>query len=123
MDTHLRDAPVVIYMIRCLDRYKIGRSSNPKRRIANVIRQQAYEAECWAVGEFRDASETEAQLHRELKAAGLQRKGEWFELAPADAEKVAAWINRGDGNPPVRDLDALRKRLKIVEQLIDGRPA
>jgi hypothetical protein len=82
MDTPPRAGPPVIYMIRCLDRYKIGISSTPKRRIANVIRQQAYAAECWAVGEFRDAPETESHLHRELEAAGLQHRGEWVVFGP-----------------------------------------
>ena len=74
-----------VYILRSLERYKIGYTGNlqtMKRRIIILGNMNAYGAEPVLILRSRRAHNLEVELHKQY--APVRVNGEWFELTPDD---------------------------------------
>jgi len=85
----------MIYLAKAGDFYKVGTSSNPAKRVAEI--QTCCPLEVRLIGEWRGEYEEEAQIHAMI--VDKRVRGEWYDL---DAEDVAA-IGRVLSRPDLRD--------------------
>lgn len=75
-----------VYVLKCGDLYKIGKSDKPGRRLKSM--QLPQPAELIASFESTDAHALEKKLHKQFKE--FRTHGEWFKLPQAS---VAALLN------------------------------
>ena len=78
-----------IYIIRSLNRYKIGYTGNLKtmeRRLAVLSTLNAYGIDKVLILRSRRAHNLEVQLHRQFQH--IRVNGEWFELTLEDVECI-----------------------------------
>lgn len=87
-DPKERDENGYIYLIRCVDRYKIGKSNDPISRFRKLSAQAAYRLEILKVVRVRSMTKSETELHRRYEAKRAQ--GEWFNLDPSDVDEILA---------------------------------
>lgn len=83
-----------VYFIRCLDRVKIGFSTQPLLRLAKINTDAPHP--CELLGFVSSNSFTEAELHKKFSSA--QVHGEWFELSP----EISSFISEYSFLAPVR---------------------
>lgn len=93
-----------IYLIRDIDTdyYKIGKSDDPARRLAELIKQATLQSTpnnyellaAWLCPESK-----ERELHKRFKDIGLHIRGEWFDLrglfrtSLSDTERAVRWMS------------------------------
>lgn len=73
-----------IYAIRCMDRVKIGFSTDPASRLVKIRADNAYE--CRLLGVVPGDTDYEAELHKRFSEYHV--RGEWFTLKGEVAEFV-----------------------------------
>jgi Meiotically up-regulated gene 113 len=82
-----------VYLFRsCADPAlcKIGRSSNPRRRLKQVQKGVGASLELVHLIPTTDMFRLEHELHERFAAQRLSKTGEWFRLEPAHAELIGA---------------------------------
>ena len=75
-----------VYVLKAGPFYKIGKTTNVTRRIAELAIQLPFPVELFKVINSDDASGSEKQLHHDY--ARYRRNGEWFELP----DESAMWL-------------------------------
>lgn len=80
--------PGYVYLAQAkgLQRFKIGRSSNPVERGAKLKRQSPVPVEVIWASYFDDCRKTEVELHDIFSSKRVH--GEWFELSNEDVNKI-----------------------------------
>lgn len=72
-----------VYLFKCNDRYKIGRTKNPTKRLAKMAGAiMPFKIERLHAIPCKDACATETELHRRF--ADKREQGEWFNLTEED---------------------------------------
>jgi hypothetical protein len=103
----------MIYFARCEDMngyIKIGRATNPRKRISDLRNGCPYEVILLATlpgGLLR-----EKILHRRFEASRI--RGEWFSPSPELMEVIASGLSQGSRQYPYEDRDWLYQ--KYVEE-------
>jgi hypothetical protein len=69
-----------VYLIRIGNRYKIGRTIDPSRRLSEMQLPEEPEILFWHA--VQDSKKSEGMLHRMF--ATKRKHGEWFELSDSD---------------------------------------
>lgn len=75
-----------VYIIKCGPTYKIGRTRDLDRRLADWSPTPAYPIEVKLVIKAKDSRQAEKDLHNHF--ADKRLRGEWFELTELDVEYV-----------------------------------
>ena len=91
-----------IYAIRCMDRVKIGFSTDPARRLVKIRADNAHE--CRLLGVIAGDMELEAQLHERF--AHYHVRGEWF-LLKGDVAEFIVMMDEPPYLDPQRDRGGL----------------
>lgn len=73
-----------VYLFKCLHRYKIGSSRNPRKRMSTM--QSPFPVEKLHLIRCSDMKASERALHRQFAAKRVH--GEWFELNEKDVEYI-----------------------------------
>lgn len=73
-----------LYLIQCGERYKIGHTTNPKRRIREFSQQLPYPVKFIAAIHVPDPRDYEREMHRAFRR--WHGHNEWFELGPVQLE-------------------------------------
>lgn len=81
--------PCFVYVIRCENFVKIGKTTRKESRIANMQTANPFELVTIAVIDADDGDELEKELHKRF--ARYRHRGEWFR----DAGWLARWVRRG----------------------------
>ncbi len=81
--------PVIVYIIRCEQFIKIGKSTKAAGRLANLQTANPFPLETIAILDTGDGSQLERDLHKRF--AQYRHRGEWFKCAG----RLATWIRRG----------------------------
>jgi len=84
-DEFYEPPPVSIYLFRAGERYKIGSSIDPGRRLLDFSTSPIPVELIWAY-RMKDARKIERQLHKFFKEKCCY--GEWFELSEADIKYI-----------------------------------
>jgi len=97
-----------IYLIRDTDRYKIGFSKEPKKRLKQLqtgsseVMELVYEVEC------DNVSKVESSLHRYYDSK--RKNGEWFALEYDDVKGFVELVKKVDSNlRMIKESSTLRK--------------
>lgn len=82
-----------IYLVRAVgtNRYKIGRTKNPERRLERLKQQSPFSLKLVEIFHTEDCVTEEKRLHR--IAAKYRSHGEWFDLPDWWLENVADWFH------------------------------
>lgn len=77
-----------VYLVKCLDRYKIGKAQNIRFRVSALATAAPYDLEYIHGIQTRQATELERQLHNRFAAKRV--RGEWFELSAEDVSYITS---------------------------------
>lgn len=81
--------PCLVYVIRCEQFVKIGKTTQKENRIASMQTANPFELVVLAIIDADDGNELERDLHKRF--ARYRHRGEWFK----DTGWLANWIRRG----------------------------
>ncbi len=81
--------PCFVYVIRCEQFVKIGKTTRKESRLATMQTANPFELVTIAIIDADDGDELERDLHKRF--ARYRHRGEWFR----DAGWLANWIRRG----------------------------
>ena len=84
--THPAGYVYVLQDVEFSQRYKVGRTVNPKERLNAIRNSLPGESEIVAIIDTGDAPALEWQLHQ--RYAEMQRKGEWYDLSHAQVREI-----------------------------------
>ena len=80
-----------LYVIRCLDYYKIGYSKNPSKRLTSLQVSNPFDLQFLILHKCRDAKSIESQLHKQYEK--LKIRGEWFALTHNEILEIKFELN------------------------------
>ena len=90
----------VIQDVEVTQRFKIGRTNFPRRRLTEFGTAWAFNFDVKLVKQVTDARAAELHLHRRFKKD--QKRGEWFKLDESQLEKILQWDPREIISIPLR---------------------
>lgn len=99
--------PGYIYVVHAVntDRYKIGKSVNPRNRLVSLSKQAPYKLKLLSSFAVQDMSKAEKQLHHHF--VDKQVNSEWFQLSNDDIECFKSWSRSYSHQTLIDDSDAL----------------
>ena len=83
-----------VYILKVKNRYKIGITKNLEKRLRELQTGNPDEIMLVCANFIPNASELEANLHREL--AHYRIRGEWFQLPDEELEKAIEIVETGE---------------------------
>jgi len=90
---HIRAKAGHIYVLRCRDRYKIGRSVDVKSRLSAISHRLPFETEVMCIIASDDTFFFEAELHRRYNDKLVEDTNEWFFLDKEDVGHLKELAN------------------------------
>jgi hypothetical protein len=93
-----------VYLIRAMGEnlYKIGKSTNPEKRVQSIIGGLPMKAEAIHIAWFEDHSYAEQMFHDTFSKT--RKNGEWFILEDEDVEFIKSFGQNCDLNPTDEQL-------------------
>lgn len=106
-----------VYVLKSGPFFKIGRTNEFSKRIAQLKIQLPFEAELFKVINTNDSVKLERYLHRLYRS--LRVNGEWFKLTPHDAVMLSIYPCSVDYNNPQGFDDTWEETLSTIANAME----